>query len=236
METTIYDSAAKSLAAQFVENTGRHILDSGGAYGRRFERLAGMTVGDFMAADQVTIDEYSGPSVSLFRVLVDHLQVTDTTRGFTQGFRDFVEASPVGEHYYNSAHSVADFVTGALRGDIVRHDNTYNFEHLADGDVQFVEFTVSGETYTAISTHNGADIRGGYSDFVVYLACDCWGYALTKCTLTCRKCDVVFAYCVWEGLSDVIGTPVDAPDWATVNCPECKGAALVGDQIEACFS
>lgn len=235
MNTTIHESAADSLAAQFVEDTGRHILDSGDAYGRRFERLAGMTVGDFMASDAVTVDEDTGPSVSLFRVLVDHLQVTDNTRRLTRAFREFVDASPVGVHYYNTAHSVEEFVSG-LGGEVIRHDNTYNYDHLADGNVQFMEFALAGVTYTAISTHNGADIRGGYSDYVIYLACECWGYALTQCTLTCRKCDAVLSYCVWDGLSDTMGTPVDTPEWSGVNCPECKGAALVGYGIEECFS
>jgi len=235
METTIQRTVAESLAAQFTEDTGRHILDSGGAYGRGFERLAGMTAADFEALPAVTVDpEYGDVSVSLFHVLRQHLSVTPDTVELTRRFRAYVESTPKGEAYYNSADSVEEFLDG-IGAERSRTDNTYNYETLADGVVQYVEFTLDADQYIALSTHNGADVRGGYSDYVIYRACDCWLYGLVQGSVVCRMCNSLFNVSLFE-VTDSDGLPVELGERGLSKCPACKWNYVEGDTIGECFS
>lgn len=235
MQTTIQRTVAESLAAQFTEDTGRHILDSGGAYGRGFERLAGMTAADFESLPAVTVDrDYGDVSVSLFHVLREHLDVTPDTLELTREFRAYVESTPEGEGYYNTAHTVEEFLDGigASRG---HTDNTYNYDTLADGVVQYVEFKLGDTDYVALSTHNGADVRGGYSDFVIYRACDCWLYGLVKASVVCRMCNSGFDVSLFE-VTDSDGVPVELGERGLSTCPACKWNYVEGDTIGECFS
>jgi len=47
---TTANDTADILAGMFTENTGRHMLDSGGAYGRNWEHNQGRTTADFLNA------------------------------------------------------------------------------------------------------------------------------------------------------------------------------------------
>lgn len=236
MTTTVHRTVFESLWAQLTENTGRHMLDSGGAYGRRWERFAGMTVEDIKSLPAVTVDpEYGDVSVSLFHVLSQHLRVNADTVELTREFRAYVDGTPTGEGYYNSANTVEDWLEsiGANAG---RVDNTYNYDTLADGVVQYVEFTLGVDYYVALSTHNGADVRGGYSDYVIYLACDCWLYAMTECTVFCRMHNGWLRVSSGDGVTDDTGTPVDLGPRGLATCPVCKWPEIVGDTIEECES
>ena len=50
--------------------------------------------------------------------------------------------------------------------------NTYNGECILDTTLQFEMVRVDDYDYVIMQTHNGCDVRGGYSDPVVY-GCDC---------------------------------------------------------------
>jgi hypothetical protein len=67
----------KVLAEMLTENTGRHMLDSGGAYGRNWERNQGITVEDFINSPKVNVDKYCGPIVNVFHYLDAHLDYNE---------------------------------------------------------------------------------------------------------------------------------------------------------------
>lgn len=235
MKTITYRTVSESIWAQMTENTGRHMLDSGGAYGRRWERFAGMTVEDFDNLPAVTVDpDYGHVSVSLFHVLKEHLRVNADTVELTRLFRDYVDNTPEGEAYYNGYNTVLEWLD-SIRADNVRTDNTYNYETLADGVVQYAEFSLGIDQYVALSTHNGADVRGGYSDYVIYRACDCWLYAMTECTVFCRMHNGYFRVSSGDGVTDDTGTPVDLGPRGLATCPVCKWPEIVGDTIGECY-
>ena len=224
------------LAAQFTEDTGRHMLDSGGAYGRGFERRAGMTAEHFLAVPQVTIEDigfHPYPSVSTFHLLLKHFEHTRRAADLTAEFRAYVAATPDGDAYYNSADSVEEWLD-ALGVTDYRGDNTYNYDTYLDGVVQYVAFILDGDHYVALSTHNGADVRGGYSDYVIYRACECWLYAATRAAFHCRMCNTYFDADTHE-VRDSDGTPYPDGIGPRGECPKCRWPELTGGSVGVCF-
>ena len=53
-------STDEVIVAMLTENTGRHFLDSGGAYGRNWERNSGKTVADFKSKPSATLEIWRG--------------------------------------------------------------------------------------------------------------------------------------------------------------------------------
>lgn len=231
MSTLTITPTAESLAAQFTENTGRHILDSGDAYGRGFERRAGMTAADFLAAPEITID---GDAIWLntFHVLLKHLTLTGAARDLTADFRAYVDATPKGEAYYNAYRSVEDWLE-TIGADMAHSDNTYNHETFLDNVLQYVLFTYESVQYVALSTHNGADVRGGYSDYVIYAGCDDWLWSSTEADLLCRMCNRQITVGVGEIIVD--GEPYDGEIGRNGECPACRWPELVSAGLRECY-
>jgi hypothetical protein len=79
----------------------------------------------------------------------------------------------------------------------------------------------------ALSVHGGADIRGGYSDLVVFRRCECWLYQSADASSSCNSCGLSLDVrgFVDETLWDSRGqNEFEKPEgWeVTDNCPKCK--------------
>lgn len=142
------------LAEMLVENTGAHLLDSGGAYGRHHERNRGKTEADFEASPSVLFDKY-GVSLNVYHYLARRLAYAPHLQG---EFDDFVASSPDDEGWLSLAESFAQ-----SKDRDARTWNTYNGECLLSQTVQGVSFQDNGETYALIQIHGGCDVRGGYT-------------------------------------------------------------------------
>jgi len=232
MTTTMADRTATRLLGQWQENTGRHFLDSGGAYGRNWERNQAKTLESFTESPEITIEDgYNGypgyVSVNTFQYLLKHLEVTADSEHLTSKFRAYVDSQPEGEAYYNSLDTVEEWLESisaepAGYNDNVSGFNTYNWENSLDSVLMGAMFQIGDVTYTALSYHGGADVRGGYSDFVIYESCSCWVYNTEDVTLQCSgsECEV------WLDLrGDQDGTEKDIVIGQP--CPEC-GSELIG--------
>ena len=149
------------VADMLVENTGRHMLDSGGAYGRSWERNQGQTVESFKARSAATIDRYGCVTLDVFHWLTDRvIYVPDEDAAFH-------EWAQTGEHadepWLESAriwaedHNVGDLNTV----------NTYNGEDFLSQTLQWVEWEQDtkwgSERRLLIQIHGGCDVRGGYT-------------------------------------------------------------------------
>ena len=164
-----YDEATcESLAAQFTENTGRHMLDSGGAYGRGWERKAGMTAQDFIDKPRAYADDYS-LSISAFHWLADRLQYEPVLDAKFEkwAWKDSRKDDPWlvnAEAWAEKRHDE----WGDNEG--VRCVNTYNGDSNLDEVLQYVTWydRKRGERLILLQTHNGCDVRGGYSRPRVY--------------------------------------------------------------------
>jgi len=225
---TTANKTATRLLGQWQENTGKHFLDSGGAYGRNWERNQAKTLESFTESPEITIEDNYGDypgyvTVNTFQYLLKHLEVTADSEHLTSQFRAYVDSQPVGEAYYNSLDTVETWLESvgaepAGYSDDTSGFNTYNWENSLDSVLMGAMFKIGDVTYTVLSYHGGADVRGGYSDFVIYESCSCWMYSTEDNSLVCSnsECDV------WLDLrdgGDQNGTDKDIT--LGQPCPEC---------------
>lgn len=167
MPTITIDETDLVLAAMLTENTGRHMLDSGGAYGRNWERNQGLTVEALVAAPAVSLTEY-GVTLDLFHWLRDRLTYDAALDRKLEVWNAlFYADSPWLEVMETFA---AKLTTGDVNGDLdggylCGTYNSYNHEDLLS---QTIQFTICkdpeyGDPIVFLQIHGGADVRGGYT-------------------------------------------------------------------------
>jgi len=170
-----------TIAAMLTENTGKSFLDSGGDYGRNWQRNRGKTVEDFRAMPSATAEiyvrEYNGetvaeilPCVNVFHLLTSgSLELDDLCKEFNampvedwEG--DFDGVSMGGSEWLN-AHG---FETQG------QAFNTYNDRHsqVMQGQELTCEGEYGEEKYLLLQIHGGADVRGGYTDAKLFRLAD----------------------------------------------------------------
>jgi hypothetical protein len=238
------DVTANKLAEMFTENTGRHMLDSGSAYGRAWERNAGMVASDFLARPTVRYDaEYGGFELDMFHFLNERLTYVPT---LTADFTAF-DADRPDDSWSDNMNEWLDMLGVPAEGGDFYSDarwdfNTYNSDNLLSGTFQGVKFGYEGNEYFALQIHGGCDVRGGYTAYKIFtgeidsLICD-----MNSAYLRCSDCDF---YASYEGntLSDYslgdspatsdmlieVAVPTTLPDsWhAEMGCPICKIALV----------
>jgi hypothetical protein len=215
---------ADKLAEMFTENTGTHMLDSGGANGRQWQRLTGMTSADFLARPRLEIDEY-GMSRDMYHLLNDslayapHLDVA--WQQFDSERPDLLWAESL-ELWLDALNVPLD---GQFYDDGRWTINTYNSDNMINGTFQATKFGINGTQYIALQIHGGADVRGGYTKPVIFggdietLFC-----SIDTLSVSCSECDFYADYCA----NSLDNSSVDIPeDWQPVTgCPECKSALV----------
>lgn len=155
----------EAIYAMLTTNTGAHLLDSGGYYGRNWERNAAKSLDDFITEPHSWMDAYGCLTISLFHHLdgaVDFEAKLDAEyRAFTEGS----EASHL-EDIENWIESI-----GATEG---YSDNSYNHESALSQVIQYTTFEYDGSQYVALQIHQGCDVRGGYTrPWIFALSDDC---------------------------------------------------------------
>jgi len=194
----------QTIAAMLTENTGTHMLDSGGANGRAWQQNIGKTVDDFRAMPsataEITIREYKGetvagiiPCVNVFHLLTGGaLELCDLCSQFN--------AMPVNDldgDFYGVSMAGAEWLE--MRGfkESGETFNTYNWNSNHSQILQGTELTRESEwgeeKYLLLQIHGGADVRGGYTDAKLFKLDDHAEYynALTE--------DCFFTACDSEG-------------------------------------
>lgn len=166
---------AQTIAAMLTENTGTHMLDSGGDNGRAWQRNIGKTIDDFSAKPsayaEVYVREWQGkltaevlPCVDVFHLLTGGaLELDDLCKEFNakpvdDWDGDYMGVSVAGWGFLNRHGFTAE-------GDGF---NTYNWAANHSQVMQGQELKLDGEygeeTYILLQIHGGADVRGGYTD------------------------------------------------------------------------
>ena len=145
----------EAVAMMMQENTGRHMLDSGGYGGRRWEQLAGV---DMDKLPQSEFGQY-GYTQSMYHYLVDSLTLN---RDLTKLYHEYDGADE--QSHVNYFVTITQWLEDVMGYDYKEVINTYNFENTIDGVFQAWWFEdANGDEHIALQTHNGADVRGGYS-------------------------------------------------------------------------
>lgn len=157
-----------------TENTGRHLLDSGDAYGRNHERNQAKSLDDFRNEARTVFDTRWGDvSVSLFHHLVDKLTyAAEEDNYFHQWAKD------KDDYWLQLVEDYAEF-----RGwEIAFSENSYNRESNLS---QVIQYTVYDSGLVALQVHGGADVRGGYTAPRIFSIDDPYDLALESGTIYC---------------------------------------------------
>lgn len=231
---TTTTKTAEKLAEMFTENTGTHMLDSGGSTGRHWQRNAGKTAAEFLAAPEGGKDYLS---ISTFHLCNKFLKYSNSAMIMTAQFREWVEMNA---GYSNSAYSAQEFLgeTFDIPEKEARDFNTYNWENLLDQTLQGVEFELHGQKWVGLSVHGGADVRGGYSDLVFFEACECWLYQSDSVSLCCGDCGLSITkrgpdVDGWDSEDQEERTPEGY--WDGESCFSCGSENLADFEIADCF-
>jgi hypothetical protein len=178
--TPVYTPVESLIYEMMTENTGSHMLDSGGAYGRNHERNAKKTIEDFRAEPSARLEVYYNPNfkeditggyefmptVNIFHKLTDGcLTLDELCHEFNAmevkdwDSEDFYGVSSEGEKWLQDK----GFITTDDLGDTF---NTYNYDNVFSQILQgrFIQHEPSDETYLVLQIHGGCDARGGYTD------------------------------------------------------------------------
>jgi len=162
-----YKGIDKAIAEMLTEDTGRNVLDSGGASGRGWQQNQGR---DFKKEDATIIElnEDSDEVIvyfNLFHYLTTYLELDSNCKKLQKRFDKYARSPEQEDEPW--------LVTMEEFGEMVNEDpsmyeyigagNTYNYDNLLSGVIQYVSFFYEGELYMLLQTHNGADVRGGYS-------------------------------------------------------------------------
>ena len=144
-----------------TENTGVHMCDSGGDNGRHWQQNQKKKLKDFKNKSDISYDEDGHCYKSLFHHLVESCEYLPTE---TKAFETWIKQDKT---RYNSWGEVEEFMSEYTHQDKkINTIYTYNEDTVLSQDIQFV---YGGDIYdsdvVAISIHNGADARGGLTDY-----------------------------------------------------------------------
>lgn len=172
------------LAGMLGENTGRSMLDSGGVGGRHWERNQGMTKADWEALPSGFMMDDAYPVIRAYHYLKDRLIITEASEDLNRAFRAIYDAD---KDIMNTDHGeVLERMGYESEGGY-----TYNHDNRLSQDFVWSDFEVGLEWFTVLSTHNGADARGGFSRpyvFAIAGANEYWVYDVDRAELYCPAC------------------------------------------------
>lgn len=161
-----YTALEKAVMNLMVEDTGSNLLDSGGAYGRHYER--NQKVKNWNKVPELEFDD-SGITRNIFPFLVKSLDITSESRKLQERFDKMMAKSD--EAYLSDMEQFIDAL--AEKGDLDEDGwlvagkpeavNTYNADSLLSQILQYMLFYKDGEYYILLQVHNGCDARGGYT-------------------------------------------------------------------------
>ena len=163
------------IFGMLTENTGAHFLDSGGAYGRAWERNQGKTMADFEAEpeQQFTYNKrgnYLERRVSVFHYL-SQLQ--------TDWICDYFNEMPCGDwdadgEVYGVSQFQWDWLNLKCEVKVDRTFNTYNGDSDLSQILQGSWLTINDEQYLLLQVHGGCDARGGYTNAKLFQCQEEW--------------------------------------------------------------
>ena len=153
-----------------IKNTGTHFLDSGGAYGRAWQRNQKKTIKDFInePEESYQFDMKYGEivrTVSVFHYL-SGLELDDTCLKFNRRNNNPSdwEGELPGQDIYGVSKRAADWLNENHEVEVQYTFNTYNGDSDLSQILQGSRLEIDGDTYYLIQVHGGCDARGGYTD------------------------------------------------------------------------
>lgn len=151
-----------------TQNTGKHMLDSGGSENRGWQKNQKKTIEDFENEEEefYQLDaKYKEihRTVSVFHYLTNNLEIDDICEEFNK-IQDRSDNWDADCQMYGVSLEAFEFLKEIEDFEIERSWNTYNGESDLSQILQGSNIDMCGENYVLIQIHNGADARGGYTD------------------------------------------------------------------------
>ena len=162
----------KIIYKMLTESTGEHFLDSGGAYGRHWQRNQKKSLNDFKNEKYITFDnDYDIATKSLFHHLTESLtfnsKLTNKLNNWIKKDKYHYSDNPKGR--CNDLESVEQFMSEFIYPDRKIYTNyTYNEDNVLSQDIQFIYSEIYETDIIALSIHNGCDARGGFTDYKIF--------------------------------------------------------------------
>lgn len=153
------------IFGMLTENTGTHFLDSGGAYGRAWERNQGKTMADFEAEPEQQFTYHKRGNYLERRVSVFHY----LSQLQTDWICDYFNAMPCGDwdadgEVYGVSQFQWDWLTNKCEVEVNYGFNTYNVDSDLSQILQGSWLRINDEPYLLLQVHGGCDARGGYTN------------------------------------------------------------------------
>lgn len=171
-----FTKTQREIYAMLIENTGKHMLDSGSAYGRHWQRNQSKTIEDFYnePEQKITYDSrYKGFEriVSVFHYLseldIDELceKFNDINRDADNWEGNFYGVSKEAQEYLDSlCHDYGHEIYYDIYGKDWSTFNTYNGDSDLSQTLQGSWIKIDDEQYLILQIHGGCDVRGGYTN------------------------------------------------------------------------
>ena len=164
-----------------TENTGKHFLDSGGSSNRHWQRNQVKTLDDFINESEQTFEvgfDKNGKADEVLRnVSVFHyLAGSGSTLEIDDICTEFNKLNALDEELadceaYGVRFTAWEYLESELDAKINRVWNTCNYDCDLSQTLQGANLTINDEEYVLIQIHGGADVRGGYTDAMLF-KCD----------------------------------------------------------------
>lgn len=182
------------LIEMLQENTGRHFLDSGGAYGRNWERNQGV---DFPARPEGSLEFYTRGSdldicatLDVFHFLRDRLEYNPNLDRRYRAWCEWQEDDLTYGSAVDFARSIGG--KGVYQEGPAFTINTYNGEDLLSQTLQYAYWTDDDGAHVLLQIHGGCDARGGYTDPVAFDLTCMEGLSIfdnARAAIHCNDCD-----------------------------------------------
>lgn len=148
----------------FVEPTAHHLCDSGGIYGRQYQKNQGK---DLNAEPQAVLNRW-GVTVNVYRCLKSLLSEDRLCKEFNA-----LPCEDWDSDFYGCSADQQTWLRDQDFTPLGEAQNTYNWETNFSQIVQYQKFDRDGETYVLLQVHGGCDARSGYTDAKLFYL-DSW--------------------------------------------------------------
>lgn len=163
----------KQVIKMLKENTGKHFLDSGNAYGRNWERNQ-IREFEIEKPCNMEIDNYNDKinvevTFNIYHYLVNHLELNQETDYLNKKFNSFINLK---ENKNNCYLTIMELFSVKILNVNYKTINTCNYDNLLSQVIQYVVFKWENEDYIILQIHNGCDVRGGYTKPYIFKITD----------------------------------------------------------------
>jgi len=153
-----------TIEGMMKENTGKHFLDSGGAYGRHWERNQGI---DFLTQPPIKVEIYNDEIlyyINVFHYLNEAGLEFDSICNNFNDLQDESDNWDADTECYGVSSEAWDYLESQFDATVENVFNTYNGDSNLSQVLQGAYLDIDQDKYVLIQVHGGCDVRGGYTD------------------------------------------------------------------------